>query len=745
MSKYCLTLDEKRKFKEALKNGEIKPDALVAMTSLERRAFLEKYVGAENAISTNSLFESKLLLKNQKAGYISWAKKVSGISPTVKRDLLTRIQKLDKVLDPKDNEQFLNDLASARLGVEVTQEEAKVISDTSNKIAELKKLADKEGKMPNDTDRLTLGAHIVSLENYFGEVKLKANNISFKETPIKKILSVAGEVPGVLKSLVASMDNSFWGRQGIKSLIDVRTSRIWAVNFMRSWINIKNQLFASGKWYGSGDDAVLNGIKADIYSRPNALNGKYDAGGYGLTALTEEAYPSSFPEKIPFLGRIFKASEVAYNGGALQLRADLADRLIGVAERQGINTLDKDEARALGSLIGSLTGRGSLGKAETLSKEINVLAFSIKFLKSNFDTLTAHQFDPEATPFSKKEAAKNLLSIIASIASILFIAKLLNKDSVDEDPRSTNFGKVKVFGKFVDITGGMGSLFTLASRLVPTYHDGKWSFWRKSTTGEYVDLLGGEYGQQNAMDVFDSFWQGKLSPIAGIVRDLWKGQDYQGQPVTPVTVAQRNLPLSIQNFDQLRKDPNASFPLGSLILDGLGFSVSSSVEPNIKSKLIPEGKKISGKDALSTMATYAEAIGTDPVTAFNRMFKGETIRKVEGGMVIVERMSLTSSEALKKKYGKKNQAYKADHFIPLELGGDNSIGDVFGMNTNGNLKLVTTSQWSSYTAVENALKKAVVDKKISNKEAVKLITELKQATGTDKFSDMRKRILNKYK
>ena len=64
---YCLTLEQKNKFRESLRNGEIDPVKLSAMTSLERRAFLEKYVGKENAQTTNALFESKLLLKNQKA------------------------------------------------------------------------------------------------------------------------------------------------------------------------------------------------------------------------------------------------------------------------------------------------------------------------------------------------------------------------------------------------------------------------------------------------------------------------------------------------------------------------------------------------------------------------------------------------------------------------------------------------------------------------------------------------------
>lgn len=564
---WCLTKDNSRKFKEALKNGELDPFKLSDMESIKRRELFAKYVGVENAREVNALFESKLILKNQKAGFISWAKRTAGITAPIKRDMLSTIERLDTVLNPKEEQQFLQDLASKRLRLDVTQTEAKTISDLSNKVSELRTKANNEGIFTNEKDRFEYGAAKVSLEKYVNELKLQSKRIFFREQPVQKVLSVAKEIPGAMKSIVASLDNSLWGRQGIKTLLDVRTSKIWTKNFLKSWADIGKEL--------AGVDA-MDLVKADIYSRPNALNGKYDAGGYGLTALTEEAFPSALPEKIPLFGRLFKASESAYNGGALRLRADLADRLIKIAEKQGINTLDKTEARGMGHLISSMTGRGSLGKADTISKEINTFLFSIKFLKSNFDTLTAHQFDSGATSFVKKEAAKNLLSITASVASILFIAKLLNKDSVDDDPRSTNFGKVKIFGHWTDITGGMASLITLSSRLVPTYHNGELGFWSKSSTGKYNNLSSGKYGQMTPLDVFENFWEGKLSPFAGIVRDIWQGKDYQGQPVTLQGEIGKTLtPISIQNFQQLKEDPNSSSVLGSMILDGLGLSTST--------------------------------------------------------------------------------------------------------------------------------------------------------------------------
>ena len=579
---FCLTKEAKQKFKQGLKSGKINPNNLSSMTSEERRTFLSGYVGEENAKQTNALFESKLLLKNQKAGYIAWAKKISGISPTVRQDLISRIEKMDKILNPSEEGQFLEDLVSTRLKINVTQEEAKNISELSTKVASLKEKSNQDGVFSNQEDRLLYGVNKVALEKYINDLKLDSRRIFFKEQPVKKIMSAVGEVPGALKSSIASLDNSFWGRQGIKTLLDFRTSKIWVKNFLKSWKDIGKQLTAKGKWYTSGEDVALDAIKADIYSRPNALNGKYDAGRYGLSVLSEEAYPSSLPEKIPLLGRLFKASEAAYNGGALRMRADLADRLITLAEKNGVNTLDKAQAQGIGNLVNSLTGRGNLGKAEALSKEINVLMFSIKFLKSNFDTLLApakyvgQKVGVLPAPTNKGEAAKSTLRMMATLAVVLTLSKLIDPDSVDEDPRSSNFGKVKIFGHWRDITGGMGGLMRLASYMVPTYHNGKWSHWKKTSTGKWVDMSSGEYGSQDAFDtLIEGLFTNKLSPVAGLFRDGLKGEFFGGEPFTLAgAIKKYTTPLSIQNYQEMLKDPGSSFILGDIILEGLGLSSS---------------------------------------------------------------------------------------------------------------------------------------------------------------------------
>lgn len=591
---WCLIEKYADQFKQALKEGGIDPFALAEMDSTTRRDYLSQFVGEGNAHHVNTLFESKLLLKNRQRGYITWAKQMSGITKQTRRDLISRIERMDKVLSPAENEMFLEDLAAARLGIGVSQEEAKIISTLSNNKTVLRDKANESGEFSSENDRYQYGSSLVLLEKYVNELKLRSRKTLFREKPVQWVAEGVGNLPGTAKSLVASLDNSFWGRQGIKTLLDTRTSGIWVRNFVKSFGDFGKQL---------GNFDVMDAIKADILSRPNALNGKYAAGGYGLDVFGEEAFPVSAPGRIPLLGRLFRASESAYNGGALRMRADLADRLIARAEKHGVNTLDPKEARGLGGLVSSLTGRGSLGWAEGGARKINVVLFSVKFMKSNFDTLTAHQFDSKATKFSKGEARKNLLSMVGTLAGVMALAKILDPDSVDEDPRSQNFGKIKVFGHWVDISGGMAPLVTLASRtIVPSKRNGKWGLWKKSGSGNWTNLMAGEYGQQDAVDlVVQGLFTNKLSPMAGLIRDGLRGEMFGGEKFTTKNaVANLITPLSIQSYNDMKDDPNSSFILGSVLLEGMGLSTSTY---NYKT----DWEKSTSKE----MAQFKEKVGTD--------------------------------------------------------------------------------------------------------------------------------------
>lgn len=570
---FCLPKKEAQKFLEALRGGKLVPEKLIEMSSEQRRTLFEGIVGKENASNVNALLESKLILKDQKRGMVTWAKQITGLKPATRQDLLSKIERMDKVLDANSKEVFLEDLAAKKFGVEITFEEAQTIAGMAKELRTAKEAVPPESPI-RSPERLDYGAREVLFREYVDNLKGTGGILGMPlrewvKSPLEWVKSFAG----ASKSIVASLDNSFVGRQGIKILYTHPS--IWTSAFLKTWADMGKELL--------GKDAV-SAIKADIFSRPNALNGKYEAGKYDLGIKHEEAFPTSIPAKIPILGRLYKASEAAYSGAALRMRADYADFLIKKAESFGVDTLNKAQAEGIGRLTNSMTGRGTMTRfmTEDTSALVNVMVFSIKFLKSNFDTLTLHRLGyaiekGPARDFVRREAATNMLKITGSIATILYIAEQLWPGSTELDPRSSDFGKIKIGATRFDITGGMGSLAVLASRLVPTQHNGKWSFWSKSSSsGKYKDLLGGKFGQQNVLDVLESFVEGKASPAAGVLRDVWKGEDFSGERVTPQSALLKlTTPISIQTFMDLKANPDAPNITAAMILEGLGISATT--------------------------------------------------------------------------------------------------------------------------------------------------------------------------
>lgn len=134
-----------------------------------------------------------------------------------------------------------------------------------------------------------------------------------------------------------------------------------------------------------------------------------------------------------------------------------------------------------------------------------------------------------------------------------------------------------------------------------------------------------------------------------------------------------------------------------------------------------DGEAQTERGIVGTVFTYAKALGTDPVTAFDRIFTGQIIRRVDNGAIIVNRMPFMASTKVKAEKGFTGGSMKLDHQIPLQLGGSND---------EDNLNLVTEAQWSSYTPVENYLGKKLRDGKLEKKEVQDLITRFKNGEVT---------------
>jgi hypothetical protein len=571
---FCLPKYVVDSFLGKLKSGEITPEKLTEMNSAERNAYFSSIMGEGVGSKVNALFESKLLLKNQQAGIINWAKQITGIKPAVKRDLLSRVEKMTEILQPKDLDNFLGDLAAQRLGVGVTIEEAGKIADLAKTVSAKKELIP-ESSPKRSQERRDYGDALFAFQEYVKGLKIEAKALSLGELmhspwQMVKVLS------GGFKSSKASIDASFSLRQGYVTLIN--NPKVWGDAFAQSFETWGKEL--------KGMDGIAP-IKSDVFSRPNAINGKYQKLGVDIGIDSEEAYPESWPTKIPLLGRLYKASMSAYNGALLRMRADLADRFIEEAEAMGVTDLKES---GIGPLVNSMTGRGRVPMSKGMAETLNAVFFSPRYFKAQLDVLSAGMTDPKlrGTPAQKK-AATNLLRMIATMGGVLGVAKLLDEDSVTFDPRSTKFGKVhvpvgeKTVG--VDVTAGFRSLIILASRLVPTMHNGKWGLWWVSSKGRYNNMWDNKYGSLQPDDFIVNFLEGKASPFARTGLNIYKQKKWDNEKPTLLgELKELVLPISLSNAVETVKESKDENPLVGLILSGLNMLGAGTTHEKPKSK-----------------------------------------------------------------------------------------------------------------------------------------------------------------
>lgn len=549
---FCLSEKAIEEIRGRFKSGEITPEKLAEMDSAQRRGYFAQFLGEPTATKVNELFESKLLLKNQQKGIIDWAKQVSGLKPAQVRDIISRVNKMDKILTPENEVEFLADLASHRIGATVTAEEAANIFELAQNAKKAKE------EISSGGDRVKYGRAKVAFDDYVNDLKAETKKKSLLEyLKPQNYLEGASNMAGLAKSLKASLDNSVIGRQGLK--VAFTNPDIWLKNSIKSFSDIVHSF---------GGREVIDEVRADVLSRENAVNGNYKKEGLAV-GVREEAYPSSLPQKVPILGRFFKASEAAFTAFQYRTRADIFDRYYETITNAGGDTT------GIGILANSLTGRGKLGSLEPVADKLNNLFFSPRLLKSNIDALTAHAFDHgKMGTEAKKIAAFNTLKIVAGVATVLAIAKAVDPESVEEDPRSSDFGKIRVGDTRFDVSGGMAAISTLAARIVPAlWGDAK---TKSSVTDLLTELNSGKYGSKTTKDVLIDFGENKLSPMASFLLHIAEGRDREGKKTNLGKEAVELItPLPISNFAELRDNPNSANILAALIADGLGVSTNT--------------------------------------------------------------------------------------------------------------------------------------------------------------------------
>ena len=514
---WCLNKNLANDFLEKLKNGEIDPDKLITMTSTQRRNFFAEFLGIENAKNVNALFESKLLLKNQKQGIITWAKKVSGLSKDTEKDIITQVNKLEKALSPKQEKDFLEDLARKKIGLELTDKEAKEIYRLAKKAEDLKQFPEK---------RIEYGNALLDFIEYTEELAPTNKNIFINITNLPKTLK-------------ATMDLSAPFRQG------------WGMMSRKEWYTSFGSMFKYAISKKSFKD-----LQADIISRKTYPLMKKS--GLRISSLAtklsqrEEAFMSTYINKIP----IIKASERAYVGFLNKLRADVFDSLVESAIKAGEDVTPSSEVtRALANVVNDFTGSGNIGTGDKYSNVVpllNGLFFSPRKISATINMVNPKRYI-SGSKTARKAALRQLIGSLSISAIMLGMAKAFNGD-VESDPRSSDFGKIKLNNTRFDVTGGNGSYAVLLARLLTNQ--------TKSTLGrKKIKDLGEGYKPVTRGTLISQNIRNKLSPLAGEVVTLLTNKDFLGRkPELKKETRQLFEPIIISSiFDLIKDDPDNLF------------------------------------------------------------------------------------------------------------------------------------------------------------------------------------------
>jgi hypothetical protein len=403
------------------------------------------------------------------------------------------------------------------------------------------------------------------LEDVFGS-KLAKTVVDVTKTKGQKVREAITSVANVPRAIMSSFDFSAPFRQGLVLTVNHPVSAAKAGSYMFK------SAFSPSTYKGWLDEVKTS----ENYGRMKD-SGLYLAdskGAAGALSDKEEAFMSNLAEKIPLIGHIVKAGERAYNGYLNKIRVDtfnnLADRY--AATGQG----DAENLKSLAKFINTATGRGNLGKLEKIAPELNAVFFAPRNMASRLNMLNPKWYVGLKGP-ARKEAIKSAGVVLATGLTTLGIAKAAGAE-VNDDPRSTDFGKIKIGNSRYDIWGGFQQYARAATQLLTG---------QKNVQGDVV--------KADRLNTATKFVRSKLAPIPASVTDIAEGVDYVGQPVTPEGLAIKNLlPFGVQDAVKGEGDIGPAGAASSLpSVFGIGYQ---NYTPQSKKKSTKSKKKNRSKE-----------------------------------------------------------------------------------------------------------------------------------------------------
>jgi hypothetical protein len=275
------------------------------------------------------------------------------------------------------------------------------------------------------------------------------------------------------------------------------------------------------------DEAYFK-LMQDIRERPNA--DLYRSSKLGLTDIKspklsdlEEQYMSQWADKIPLVNN----SQRAYVYFLNRLRADTFDAMAATLGKHG--TITQVQAEGLSNFINVFTGRGNVGSHGQALALLNQLFFAPRYTLSRFQALTLqplfHAKDPRVRMMIAGEYAKSLIGFGIMYGLVSTTLKQFGV-KVEYDPRSSDFGKIRIGDIRIDPMSGLSQSIVLLTRLITGQ--------TKTSGGKIVSLSGPNqpFSERNISNVLFDFGRSKLAPIPSALLNARIGKKVTGEPTS---------------------------------------------------------------------------------------------------------------------------------------------------------------------------------------------------------------------
>lgn len=385
---------------------------------------------------------------------------------------------------------------------------------------------------------------------------------------ISKLRDLFTEVVNVPRAIMASFDMSAALRQGV--IFTTTKPQVAAASFKEMF----RQVFSPEnfrKWNeGARKDPMFPLMEESGLYMADPLN----LGRNGELAQREERFMSNLAERIPIIGAGVRASERAYIGYLNKMRFDVFKDLATKFQREGIAPETNPKAyESLASFVNNATGRGDLGKLNRVSQELNTVFFSPKLIAARFHMLNPAWYMKQARPV-RTEAIKSMAQFVGTGMTILALMKASGAQ-VETDPRSTDFGKIKIGNTRWDIWGGFQQWARATAQIV--------SGQRKNSKGDLYKLSPSEFPFETRKDVAERFGVSKFAPMPRLAYELLLGQKQFGEALTlSGEAAEDFVPLYLQDVRDAvaEQGPSAIVSVGVPSFFGVGTQTYKEKAPS---------------------------------------------------------------------------------------------------------------------------------------------------------------------